>query len=265
MKSKKTIIIVIVGLIVGSFVISGSLSSLTKGGAGGENTKAAVFELNLSEEEKLVKEYQEERNEKIKNLVKKDLYGDVVSEGEYGIVDDTSTVDVEQLLPTDEWKEFLFDEVNLVFRYPNIEPKEWWVQGVNGSDNFIMTTSQSGEPETNSDWAKIKFGLYERTLEQSIFDWMESPTEKEGEEAPPSNHTVQYVLIGESNFLGSMFFKENTWTGQKNVYAEVSETLIFAASLEIENSVSNSEFVGKFDQVFYTMLESLEVKRKEKE
>ncbi len=264
MKNKKAIIVLIVGLIMGYLVASGFLNDQDVANSENENTADEVNEKTnedtLSEKEKMIDEYQKEKEEKIKKLTKKNLLDEIVGADEYGIVDDAPTVNVKQLLPTDTWQEFLFNEVSLVFKYPSDEPKEWWVQETESSNNFTMTTSESDEPSDESDWAKITVGLYERTPDQSLFDWMEAPLEKEGENVPPSDRTIQYVMIGESKFLGSVFFEGHTWAGQKNVYAEVSPTLVFAASLEVQNSVPDSDFTGKFDQIFYTMLESLEVK-----
>lgn len=258
-KRSKKIIFGLAILMVAYFVSNGSFGKLLKG----DNEIEAEIENSEIEDMEninIVKEYQKEKEEKIKKLTKKDLLGDIVDMEKYGIVDDAPSVNVEQLLPTDEWKEFLFNEASLVFKYPNDELKEWWIQESKSSDHFIMTTSRSGESDTDPDWAKISVGLYERTADQSIFDWMESPLEKEGVLTPPSDRTVQYVTIGESKFLGSVFFKDHTWTGQKNIYAEVSPTLVFVASLEVQNSTPDSELVGKFDRIFYTMMESLEVK-----
>ena len=244
MKNKKAITVLIVGLIMGYLVVNGFLKNQETANNENENI-VKINEDTLSEKEKMIKEYQEEKEEKIKKLTKKNLLDEIVSTDEYGIVEDAPTVNVEQLLPTDTWQEFLFDEVSLVFKYPSDEPKEWWVQETESSNNFTMTTSESDEPSDESDWAKITVGLYERTPDQSLFDWMEAPLEKEGENVPPSDQTIQYVMIGESKFLGSVFFEDHTWTGQKNVYAEVSPTLVFAASLEVQNSALDSDFTGK--------------------
>jgi hypothetical protein len=263
MENKQLLIKVIFGLIIliiAYFVMGGFLGDLTKKDVANnedENTTVETHESDILNREKMIEDYRKEKAEKIKKLTKKDLYGEVVGVEEYGIIDDAPTVNIDQLLPTDTWEKFLFNEMNLIFRYPSDQPKKWWVQKNGDGNHFVMTTSQSSEP---SDWAKITFGLYERTPDQSIFDWMEASLEKEGVEMPPSDRTTQYVTIGESKFLGSIFFKDHIWTGQKNVYAELDPTLVFAASLEVQNSKPDSDLVGKFDQVFYTMLESLEVK-----
>ena len=262
-RSKKIIFGLVFGLVIlitVYFVSKGSLNDLLKG----NNETASVLQFPITPTEEsidIVEKYQKEKEEKIEKLIKKDLFGKIVDIEEYGIVDDAPIADIGQLLPTDEWKEFFFnEEENLVFKYPSDEPKEWWMQESKSLDHFIITTSQSGEPDIESDWAKIYVGLYKRTADQSLFDWMGAPLEREGVPTPPSDRTVQYVTIGESKFLGSVFFKDYTWTGQKNIYAEVSPTLVFAASLEVQNSAPDAKLVVKFDQVFYTMMESLEVK-----
>ncbi len=262
MENKKRSKKIIFGLaiLIAAYIITGGILGDSKKSDNVMDTETGNPE--VSGKDKMIETYQKEKEENIKKLIKKDLLGEIVGTNEYGIVDDAPTVNIEQLLPTDTWQEFLFNEASLVFKYPNDEPKEWWIQESKSSDHFTITTSQYGEPGTEPDWAKVTVGLYKRTPDQSLFDWMGSPLEKEGILIPPSDRTVQYVTIGESKFLGSVFFEDHTWTGQKNVYAEVSPTLVFAASLEVENSAQDSDFIGKFDQIFYTMMESLEVKSK---
>lgn len=236
------------------------------------------LEVALDREARIAK-YEKEKEEKIKKLLKRDLSGEIVSVNNYGIIEDMPIVNASQLLPTDTWRDysFNFNNINLILQYPTDKNEQWYTQDILNKNQFILTTNKAGNPanvyschgeEQNScampdseiAWAKMTFGLYKRTATQSVFDWMQESSLKDGLDAPPFDLTVQYVMIGKSKFLGSVFFEEHTWADKKNVYAEISPTLIFAATLEVQNMDPSSEAIREFDQVFYTILESLEVK-----
>jgi len=236
------------------------------------------LEAALDREMRIAK-YQKDKEEKIKKTIKKNLSGESVGINDYGIIEDIPVIDASQLLSTDTWEEhpFNFDDTNLVLQYPTDKDEQWYTQDILTKNQLVLTTNKAGNPmnvyscyaeEQNScdildsgvAWAKMTFGLYERAADQSIFDWMQKSSLKNDLDMTLFDRTLQYVMIGESKFLGSVFFRDHTWADKKNVYAEVSPTLIFAASLEAQNMDSSSEIIGEFDQVFYTILESLEVK-----
>lgn len=203
-----------------------------------------------------VDEDRTERDPRLASLVKKDLYGTEVGPEEYGIVDGTSVVDTRLLLPKDGWQDAGFGANGLMIRYP---VEGWYVQKNDGS-YVVLTTTPSGSFE-GGPWAKMTFGEYTRTADQSLFDWMKVPGVHEGAEQPPSDRTTQYVTIGENMFLGSMFFEEHAKAGhQKNVYAEMGPEYVFAASLEVQGMNAGDEPSGEYDRAFYTILESLEVR-----
>ncbi|MCK5026941.1 MAG: hypothetical protein KAS07_00830, partial [Candidatus Pacebacteria bacterium] len=176
----------------------------------------AAIEEDLSS---LIETYYQEMEVRIGGLVKKDLYGDVVGEDECGVVDGMAVVDVIQLLPKEDWTTFSLGNNGLVLQYPS---EGWFVQTENSDKGEILTitTTQNGAIDESSPWAQITVGEYGRTAEESLLDWLKgSDVLEEGEEAPVSDTTIQYVMIGESMFLGSIFFKENIWVGEKSVYA----------------------------------------------
>ena len=207
----------------------------------------------------LINEYYAKREASESAMIKKDLLGNMVKSDEFGIIDDIPIVDISLLLPKENWKEFSFEKTGLAVSYPT---DGWYVQEKAGrlESLLVITTTESGEPEDENAFAKITIGEYVRDFNTTIFDWMRVSELLEGGIVPPTDRTTQYVKIGDNTFLGSVFFRENTWVGQKNVYAEVSSLNIFAASLEVENMYPDMKEVGVFDQVFYTILESLEVK-----
>jgi len=211
-------------------------------------TATAVTSLN---------EFYHIRNERAFALEKFDLNGEVVAPNEYGILKDELAVDSSLLLETDEWKEISFGRNGLQVKYPTDSLYVQHRSEVLGQ--IILTSTESGEIE-EAPFTKITIGEYRRSPEQSIFAWMNDPMRVDGEEEPPADKTVQYVTIGENTFLGSVFFRENLVFGVKNLYAEVSVDDIFAASLEVQNLEKGSAQEGEFDRIFYTILESLEVK-----
>jgi hypothetical protein len=202
-----------------------------------------------------------QRDVKLSSLVRKNIVGSYVTQDQYGIVEDGPdvhlVVDVSQLLPKTNWKDYPLGQNGLNFKYPSTG---WFVQK-KAPSMFIMTTTRSGLPEEGKPWAKITIGEYSRGGKVSLLDWMKINGTMYGENVPPSDRTTQYVTIGQSIFLGSIFFKDNIWFGKKNVYAEVSPTYIFAGTLEVANLTAFSPTLGKFDQVFYTMMETLEIKQ----
>lgn len=203
--------------------------------------------------EELTQEYEESRLERIGTLVRKDLYEDEVGDDEYGIVDAASSVDVSQLLSKTGWGEVHIGVNGLVFAYPVDE-----VWSVESTDNVVVLTAGNPDNPADEPWARITVGEYDRDETHSLLEWIESV--KTTDSVPADDTTIQYVFIGESRFLGSVFFKEHLWTGKKSVYAEISPVQIFSATLEVGNMYPEDELLGQYDQIFYTLLESLEVK-----
>lgn len=204
-----------------------------------------------------IEAYEKNRKERIANLTKYNLYDETVASDEYGIIDSSPSLDTNQLLSRENWTEKTLGSNNLHILVPN---DGWYVQSSTSSNQIVLTTSEDGSVAEDAPWARITIGEYKRNIEQSLFEWMRDPMTQESEITPPQNKTVQYVSIGENMFLGSAFFEDNTWVGSKNAYAEVNIDAVFAASLEVENLTPSHERLGEFDQVFYTILESLEVK-----
>jgi len=268
--SKNTIFsIILVILFIASFALPGAISTeigeivsrvYTKNEESASTTAPLVVEKTI--DPITVDSVLKEREVRLSALVRKDLLGSFVTKDQYGIVEDGVdshlVVDVGQLLKTKNWKEFGLGENGLVFKYPS---EGWYIYRDTTKSRFVLTTTKTGVPEGNKPWAKIIAGEYERGGEMSLLDWMKQNSKLKSGAIPPSDMTTQYVTIGGSVFLGSIFFKDNLWFGKKNVYAEISPVHIFAGTLEVKNMNATSENIGKFDQVFYTMMETLEVKQ----
>lgn len=203
-----------------------------------------------------------DREIRLAALVRKDLSGSYVTKDQFGIIEDGPeshlTVDVSQLLPKNKWGIFSLNKNDLAFRYPT---KGWFLQKGTTRSLFILSNTKSGLPEGNLPWAKITVGEYERKDDMPILDWMKQNAAMKNGVIPPSDLTTQYVTIGGSVFLGSIFFKDNIWFGKKSVYAEISPTYVFAGTLEVKNMMATSSDLGKFDQIFYTMMETLEIRQ----
>lgn len=200
----------------------------------------------------------ENRDGRAEKFDKYDLLGNITSSDEYGIVDEPLVIDAEALLSTEKWGNIDFGNNGLSMRFPL---DGWYIQK-NDEQNtsvFVLTTTKTGKAE-GGPFAKITIGEYQRSFDQTLFDWMQDPYITEEEDVPPQDKTLQYVTIGESVFLGSFFFNEPLTTGIKNVYAEVTTTDIFAATLEVQNVMKGSKQEGVYDNIFYSILESLEVK-----
>jgi hypothetical protein len=191
-------------------------------------------------------------------LQKYNLLGEIVSTDDYGIVDDSLVIDMNTLFSRDGWIDFDLGKNGIRMQYPK---KGWYLQTTGAQEDplIVLTTTKSGKVEKGV-FAKVTIGVYSRTFDQTLFDWMEDPGVTNDDMLPPNDNTLQYVTVGESTFLGSVFFDEYLLTGVKNVYAEVSSTEIFAATLEVQNVEESTDNMGVYDRIFYTILESLEVK-----
>ncbi len=260
MKNNQNRIIILIVLCFVGFLAVGYV--FVAGSGTDVNTNEEEVEMIDAKEDLdlLIETYYQEREARISELVKKDLYGDIVRKDECGIVDGMAVVDVVQLLSKEDWNTFSLGNNGLVFDYPSVD---WFVQTEKSDkgERLVITTTPHGGIEDAKPWAQITVGEYGRTAEESLLDWLGgSEALGEGEEAPASDTTIQYIAIGESTFLGSVFFKENLWVGEKSIYAEVSAEDIFFATLEVGNMRPDSDTLGRFEQVFYTVLESLEVK-----
>ena len=128
-------------------------------------------------------------------------------------------------------------------------PEDWYVlktdYGLSFSTTFNQISPNRRPVVANTPWARATFTFEPKLKTQTLEDWLRIL----GEHPSPSIESiVQYVKIGDKNFLGSFPFNEIGW---KNAYFKLSGEKILKLGLILEVEDEN------YSKIFYIIIKTL--------
>lgn len=152
-----------------------------------------------------------------------------------------------ELLPTNDWKTHRDEILGIEIKYP----KDWYVlkseYGLSFSTSptaMAYDFNERGEAVVHKNWARATFTVEPKLKTQTLEDWLKQRADPGG---PGIDSAVQYISLGDKNFLGTNQFIQNSWN---SAYFEISNERVLVISF-MQKSDKNQA------NIFYTMIKDL--------